>query len=31
MQLIFFEVLWLGVIFFVAWLASRNARREIEE
>jgi hypothetical protein len=31
MQLILFEVLWLGVIFLVAWLANRNARREIEE
>jgi len=28
MQLVLFEVLWLGIILLVAWLAIRNARRE---
>lgn len=31
MQLILFEVLWFGVIFFIIWLASRMARRELRD
>lgn len=31
MQLVLFEVLWFGVILFLVWLASRKARREVQE
>lgn len=31
MELVLFEVLWMGVILFVIWLAIRKARREVEE
>ncbi|KRT69874.1 MAG: hypothetical protein XU15_C0008G0099 [candidate division NC10 bacterium CSP1-5] len=31
MQLVLFEVLWMGVIVLVIWLAVRKARREVEE
>ncbi len=31
MQLVLFEVLWIGVIVLVIWLAVRKARREVEE
>ena len=31
MQLILFEILWFGVIFLVVWLASRVARRELQD
>ena len=31
MQLVLFEVLWIGVIVFVFWLAVRKARQEVEE
>lgn len=31
MQLVLFEVLWVGVILFVFWAANRKARREVED
>jgi len=31
MQLVLFEVVWIGVIVVVIWLAVRKARREVEE
>lgn len=31
MQLVLFEVLWIGVILLVIWLAVRKARRAVEE
>jgi hypothetical protein len=30
MQLVLFEVLWVGVIVLVIWAANRRARREVE-
>jgi len=30
MQLVLFEVFWMGVIMLVIWLAVRKARREVE-
>jgi hypothetical protein len=31
MELVVFEVLWFGVILGVIWLASRRARRELQD
>lgn len=31
MQLVLFEVFWVGAILLVIWLAVRKARREVEE
>jgi len=31
MQLVLFEVLWIGVIMLVIWRAVRKARQEVEE
>ncbi len=31
MQLVLFEVVWIGVILLVIWLAGRKAFREVEE
>ena len=31
MQLVLFEVLWVGAILVLVWYASRKARREVQE
>lgn len=30
MQLILFEVCWLGIIFLIFWMAGRRASREVD-